>query len=50
MACLYKDWWVSLTASVLSKGKGYFRNVLASCQHSWSACVLATAYYIPQEW
>ena len=28
MACLYKEWWVSLTASVLSKEKDYFRNVL----------------------
>ena len=35
ISCLYKEWWVSLAVSVLSKGKDYFTNVLTSCQHSW---------------
>ena len=45
-----------MTASVLSKGNNYFRNVLMSVQHTWQypditlPSVLTTRYYIPQEW
>ena len=46
IACLYKEWWVSLAASVLSKAKNYFRNVLMSCQHSWQCNIQMSHYQV----
>ena len=46
MAGQFKEWWVSLVASVLLKGKDYFRNVLTSCQHSWQCNFWMSHYQV----